>query len=433
MSSSESFEDLLRQLDQTQPAARQGEPKVGDKVRGTIVSIAEDFVFVDLGSKTEGRMDAGALRNPEGESTVQVGDSIEASVTGKDLDSGTLLLGSQHGHKYHGLEEIRQAQAQGLPVQGQVTGSVKGGVEVLVAGMRAFCPASQIDIRFVEDLTEFVGQRLDFRVTKIEGGRRPNLVLSRRSILEEEQRTRAEQTRAQLKEGAVLAGTVTSLKDYGAFVDIGGIEGMIHISELAFGHIKHPSELLRVGQPVEVAVLRIEPAQGGGKSRDKIALSIRALARDPWADAEQSFPVGTRVKGTVSRLQPFGAFVELAPGVDGLVHISELGSERRVNHPSEVLTVGDAVEATVLGVDLERRRIALSLDASKQVEGVPDAAAYAPSAKARGGAGLDADRRPGRDGDRQPGKGTAKPAEPAPERTMGSFGALLQESLNKRR
>lgn len=413
MSSSESFEDLLRQFDQSQPVARQGEPKVGDRVRGTIVSVGEDFVFVDLGSKTEGRMDASALRTPEGEATVAVGDSIEAAVTGKDPDSGTLLLGTQHGHKYHGLEELRQAQAQGLPVQGQVTGAVKGGVEVLVSGLRAFCPASQIDIRFIEDLSEFVGQKLDFRVTKIEGGRRPNLVLSRRAILEEEQRARAEQTRAQLKEGAVLAGTVTSLKDYGAFVDIGGIEGMIHISELAFGHIKHPSELLRVGQPVEVAVLRIEPSQGG-KSRDKIALSIRALSRDPWADAADSFPAGTRVQGTVSRLQPFGAFVELAPGIDGLVHISELGAGRRINHPSEVLNAGDTVEATVLGVDLERRRISLTLDQSKQVESVPDLAAYAP-AKGRSGAV------------------PAKAGEPAPERTMGSFGALLQESLNKRR
>jgi small subunit ribosomal protein S1 len=423
MSSSERFEDLLRQLDQAHPAARQGEPKLGDKVRGTVVSIGEDFVFVDLGAKTEGRMDASTLRNGEGEPTLAVGDSIEAAVTGKDPDSGTLLLGSQHGHKYHGLEEIRQAQAQGLPVQGQVTGAVKGGVEVQVAGLRAFCPASQVDVRFVEDLSELVGQRLDFRVTKIEGGRRPNLVLSRRAILEEEQRIRAEQTRAQLKEGAVLPGIVTSLKDYGAFVDIGGIEGMIHISELAFGHIKHPSELLRVGQPVEVAVLRIEPAQGGtgGKARDKIALSIRALARDPWADAQQSFPAGTRVTGTVIRLQPFGAFVELAPGIDGLVHISELGAERRVNHPSEVLSVGDSVEATVLGVDPERRRIALSLDRSRQVEGIADARADAPTMGGRSGPG------------QRPGQGPAKPAEPTPERTMGSFGALLQESLNKRR
>lgn len=414
MSSSESFEDLLKQLDQSRPA-KQGEPKVGDMVRGTIVSIGDDFAFIDLGGKTEGRMEVAALRNPEGELTVAVGDALEAAVTGKDADSGFLLLGSQHGHKYHGLEEVRQAQSQGLPVSGQVTGAVKGGVEVQIAGMRAFCPASQIDIRFVEDLSEFIGQKLDFRVTKIEGGRRPNLVVSRRAILEDEQRIRADQTRASLKEGAVLQGTVTTLKDYGAFVDIGGIEGMIHISELAFGHIKHPSELLRAGQPIEVAVLRIEPA-ADGKGRPKISLSIRALSRDPWADAAESFPVGTRVRGTVSRLQPFGAFIELAPGVDGLVHISELGAQRRVNHPSEVLNIADTVEATVLGVDLERRRISLSLDASKQGEGTPDARQYAPPQTQSRGVGANA----------------GKPAEPAPEKTMGSFGALLQESMKKR-
>jgi small subunit ribosomal protein S1 len=417
MSSSETFEDLLKQFDQSQPP-KQAAPKVGDRVRGTIVSIGEDCAFIDLGGKTEGRMDLAALRTPEGELKVAVGDSIEAAVTGQDPDGGFLMLGTQHGHKYHGLEELRQAYSQGLPVQGQVTGAVKGGVEVQIAGMRAFCPASQVDTRFIEDLTEYVGQRLDFRITKIEGGRRPNLVVSRRAILEEEQRQRAAETRAQLKEGATLSGTVTSLKDYGAFVDIGGLEGMIHISELAFGHIKHPGELLQVGQAVEVAVLRIEPASDG-KGRDKIALSIRALSRDPWADAVESFPVGARITGTVSRLQPFGAFVELAPGLDGLVHISELGVERRVNHPSEVLNIGDQVEATVLGVDLERRRISLTLDASKQPSEIPDVRQYAPS------------KAPAKDKSATPG--TAKTAESEPERSMGSFGALLQESMNKRR
>ncbi|WP_295393348.1 S1 RNA-binding domain-containing protein [uncultured Thiodictyon sp.] len=416
MSSSDSFEDLLKQFNQGQPA-KQAEPKVGEKVRGTVVAIGEDCAFIDLGGKTEGRMDLAALRTPEGELKVAVGDAIEAAVTGKDADAGFLLLGSQHGHKYHGMEEVRQAYHQGLPVQGQVTAAVKGGVEVLIAGTRGFCPGSQIDIRFVEDLSEFVGQRLDFRITKIEGGRRPNLVVSRRAILEEEQRQRAAETRAQLKEGATLPGIVTSIKDYGAFVDIGGIEGMIHISELAFGHIKHPSELLTQGQAVEVAILRIEPSKDG-KGRDKIALSIRALSRDPWADAVESFPAGTRVTGTVSRLQPFGAFVELAPGVDGLAHISELAAGRRINHPSEVLNIGDSVEATVLGVDMERRRISLTLDASKQPSDIPDVSNYAaPKPGAKKG----------------PGTGAAKPADAAPEPTMGSFGALLQESMNKRR
>jgi len=239
-------------------------------------------------------------------------------------------------------------------------------------------------------------------------------VVSRRALLEEEQRLRAEQTRAQLQEGAVLSGTVTSLKDYGAFVDIGGIEGMIHVSQLAYGHVKHPSEVLRVGQPVEVSVLRIEP-NPDGKSRERVALSIRALAQDPWSDIEQHVPVGARVQGSVSRLQPFGAFVELAPGVDGLIHISELGAGRRLNHPSEVLSLGQAVEATVLAVDLERRRISLTLDADKASSEIPDASRYAPPKGADAAAAQDATG----------GK--------TQERPMGSFGALLQESLNKRR
>jgi Ribosomal protein S1 len=311
-----------------------------------------------------------------------------------------LLLGSQHGHRYHGLDALERAYRQGLPVQGQVTNVVKGGCEVQMAGVRAFCPASQIDVRFIEDLSEFVGQKLDFRITKFEGGRRPTLVVSRRALLEEEQRLKAEELRARLTEGAVLTGTVTSLKDYGAFVDLGGLEGMIHISELAFGHVKHPSEVLQVGQQVEVSVLRIEPAIEG-KRRERIALSIRALSRDPWLDAVEQFPVGTRVQGRVVRLQPFGAFIELAPGVDGLVHLSELGAGRRIQHPSEVLKEGDEVRATVLGIDLERRRISLSLDENREVD--PSAAVVVAVAR--------------------------KPAEQG----IGSFGALLQERLNKGR
>ncbi|NCC23414.1 MAG: S1 RNA-binding domain-containing protein, partial [Alphaproteobacteria bacterium] len=205
-----------------------------------------------------------------------------------------------------------------------------------------------------------------------------------------------------LQRGMELNGIVTNVTAFGAFVDIGGLEGMIHISQLAFGHVKHPSEILSVGQSVEVSVLRIEPPSGP-KGREKIALSIRALARDPWQEAADSFPVGQRLSGKVSRLQPFGAFVELAPGIDGLVHISELGVGRRVNHPSEVLNVGDSVEATVLGVDSERRRISLSLDETKA-----------------GDAGWQA-----------PGGTPDAPAAEAPEKTMGSFGALLQASLKK--
>jgi small subunit ribosomal protein S1 len=400
MHKSEDFESLLAEFEQQQGRAPESAVKVGDKVRGKIVSIGEEQVFVDLGGKAEGIMDAGVVRDAEGNLGVAIGDEVQATVTGIDEESGSPLLGSQHARHLHGAAELEQAYRQQLPVEGRVTGAVKGGVEVQIAGQRAFCPASQIDTRFVEDLSELVGQHLQFRITKLEGGRRMNLVVSRRALLEEEQQARAEEVRARLEEGAVLNGVVTALKDYGAFVDLGGIEGMIHISEMAFHRVQHPSELLREGQPVEVAVLRIEKT-GNPKRPEKIALSIRALSRDPWTDTGTQFPVGSRATGTVTRLQPFGAFVELGPGVEGLVHVSELGTGRRVSHPQEVLSPGQQVDVTVLGVDPEKRRISLSLDETKAVASTPDASAYAPPVK--------------------------------PESALGTFGALLKERLEKGR
>ena len=194
-------------------------------------------------------------------------------------------------------------------------------------------------------------------------------MLSRRALLEDEQASRAAEIREQLKEGAVLAGTVTGMKEFGAFVDLGGVEGMVHVSELALGRVRHPEEVLQVGQEVQVQVLRIEQT-GNPKRPERIALSIRALAKDPWRDAASQYRPGTRVVGKVTRTQPFGAFVELEPGLEGLVHISELGAGRRVNHPDEVLRAGQQVEATVLQVDSERRRIGLTLadEGAAQIE-----------------------------------------------------------------
>jgi small subunit ribosomal protein S1 len=401
MKNGDDFEALLAQFEQEHAGAT--EPAsigVGDRVQGKVVSIGEAQVFVDLGGKSEGIMEIAALTDADGNLTAGVGDTVEATVTSIDEETGSLLLGAQQARHLHGLAELEQAYRQQLPVDGRVTGAVKGGVEVQIAGQRAFCPASQVDIRFVEDLSEFVGQHLSFRITKLEGGRRPNLVVSRRALLEEEQLALAAETRARIEEGAVLAGTVTSVKDYGAFVDLGGVEGMVHVSELAYGHVKHPSDVLREGQPVEVQVLRIEQTDNP-KRPEKIALSIRALARDPWQDASQRFPVGSRVKGTVTRLQPFGVFVEIEPGLEGLVHVSELGAGRRVSHPQEAVSSGQEVEATVLGVDPEKRRISLSLDASKQASDAPPAASYA-----------DYDK---------------------PDKSFGTLGDLLRESMQQQK
>ena len=400
MANTEDFETLLGQFERTHADAKKGEPQVGDRVHGAIVSIGPDRAYVSIGAKSEGVIELGELTDEQGELTVSVGDPIQSVVTGKDETTGMLLLGSHHGRRMHGSAELEQAYENQLPVEGQVTGITKGGLEIQIAGVRAFCPASQVDLRYVEDLESFVGQRLSFRITKYQGGRHIDLVVSRRALLEQEQQARAEQTRAQLEVGAVLSGTVTSLQDYGAFVDLGGVEGMIHVSELAFSRVKHPSELLSVGQELEVAVLRIEKTDNP-RHPEKIALSLRALAKDPWQDAEERFPIGSRVKGTVTRLQPFGAFVELAEGMEGLIHISELGAGRRVSHPHEVINTGDTVEATVLSVDIDKRRIGLSLDTTRH-------------------------------------PGTNAPADvlteyKAPSQSLGTLGDLLRESMAKQK
>ena len=386
MTENEDFAALLGEFEKEQAGNPRRAPKVGDKVKGKVVSIQGESLFIDLGAKTEGVVDIEEFTDADGNLTVGLGDPIESVVSGMDEESGTLLLGTRHARRLHGAEGLRQAYEQRTPVEGHVTGTTKGGIEVEVSGVRAFCPASQVSDRFVEELDSLVGQRLAFRITKFEGGRHTNLVLSRRALLEEERKAQAAETRAMLEPGAVLKGTVTTLKDFGAFVDLGGVEGMIHISELSFGRVGHPKEVLSEGQQVEVSVLRIEKTDNP-KRPERIALSLRALEQDPWEQAQEKFAVGTQVQGKVTRTQPFGAFVELLPGIDGLVHISELGAGRRVNHPEEVVKVGDQVTATVLGVDREKRRIGLSLDPGRQESQAPEPAVAASYGKPKQGFG----------------------------------------------
>jgi small subunit ribosomal protein S1 len=386
MTEETSFAALLAE---NEPSAKraQREPKVGEQVRGEIVAIDADQVFVAIGGKTEALMDIMNITAEDGSLKAQVGDPIEARVTSIDADTGAPRLGQRHGRALHGSEELENAFRGGQPVEGQITGAVKGGLEVQIAGHRAFCPASQVDVRFIEDLSTLIGERHAFRITKFSGGRRLDLVVSRRALLEEAQAAAAAETRAKLEVGAVLNGRVTQLKDFGAFIDLGGVEGMVHISELAFGHVRHPEDMLQLGQEVEVQVLRIEQTNTP-KRPEKIALSIRALAADPWADAARQFPVGTRVTGKVRRLQAFGAFVELAPGLEGLIHISELGGGRRIAHPQEVLSQDQALEVRVLGVEPERRRVSLALagDADEPVTSAPPPTA-APSKSEDAGIG----------------------------------------------
>jgi small subunit ribosomal protein S1 len=408
MTDENDFEALLKELEKTEKAVA-ARPKVGDRVHGTIIEIGSEQAFVDIGGKAEATMDLANLRGTEGEITKQVGDGIEATITGTDSESGAFVLGSRQGRQAHGSEQLEAAYQSGTPVEGQITGTIKGGLEVQIAGQRAFCPASQADLRFVEDLSTLVGQRSAFRITKYEGGRRLNLVVSRRAVLEQEQAERAAELRAKLEPGAVLSGKVVGLQPFGAFVDLGGIEGMIHISELALGRVGHPEEVLNLGQELEVAVLRIEQSNDP-KRPERIALSLRALAKNPWSDAAERYRPGTRVQCRIERLEPFGAFVELEPGLTGLVHVSELGASRRVEHPKDVVQVNQQVEAVVVQVDTERRRIGLSLS----TERLANAEATGPDAE-RYSAGGD-QRRP-RDGDA------------APE--VGTLGRLLKDQLER--
>ncbi len=363
--------------------------RAGDVVRGRVIALGAETAFIAIGGKSEGVINLGEFRNDEtGELTIAVGDDLEATVTDDGSRSGSITLKRTLGRGGHVPGELEQALAHGIAVEGLVTGQNKGGFDVQVVGQRAFCPASQIDLRRREP-GEYVGQRFRFNVTKIESGGR-NIVVSRRQLLEEESAKLAAETWERLTVGATVTGTVTSVRDFGAFVDLGGVDGLIHVSELGYGRSRHPSEVVTVGETVQAQIVKIEPDPKTGQRR--VGLSLRALAPDPWTTAVEQFPTGTTLRGTVRRLESFGAFVELVPGVDGLVHVSRLAMDRRVSHPKQVVTVGDEVEVTVIAIEPEQRRIALSMveaakrerDASEQSERKEHAAAMAKSNEPRG-------------------------------------------------
>src|SRR5215210_2347335 len=367
----EEFAQALAEFEQ-QGGEKREDPPVGAKVSGKIQSIGEETAFVDLGTKSEALIETAQLKDAEGNLTVNVGDTIDATVTSADPETGALMLrrqaatgsgkGGGRGSKNPEAEaEIKMAWQHGIPVEGIVSGINKGGAEVQVRGMRAFCPLSQLDLRYVEDPAQFVGQRLAFRVTQFEDGRtRPNIVLSRRAILEEEQKSRAAEVRSRIQVGSVVTGKVTSLASYGAFVDLGGLEGMLHVSEIGYSRLAHPKEVLNVGDEVEVQVIKIEKGKDE-KKPERISLSRRSLETDPWKEAASSFPDGAEVPGKVMRMESFGAFVEIAPGVEGLLHISEIGGGRRLNHPREALQQGQEIQVRVLNVDSGKRRISLGM------------------------------------------------------------------------
>jgi small subunit ribosomal protein S1 len=345
---------------------------VGEKVSGRIVQIGRERAFLDLGGKGEGMIDVSELKDSKGEVLVTVGEILEGyvlSVTGGIVVTKALTKGAQR-------EFLQEAHRGGIPVEGLVAAHNKGGLEIDLGGVRGFCPVSQIDLHFVENPGELVGKRLNFKVIEF---KERDVVLSRRALLEAEQAARAQALRSQLRVGAQLDGKVTSLRDYGAFVDLGGLEGLLHVSEIGYGRLGHPKEALEVGQTVRVEIVRIDPVKEGEKA-ERIALSMKALQQDPWQQAAASLHVGDQVRGKVVRLQPFGAFVELQPGVDGLIHISALGAPKRIAHPKEVVSEGEEVLCVVENIDSEQKRIGLRRVTGEEPLPVPAEAGAQPRA-----------------------------------------------------
>ena len=356
--------------------------RVGSEVRGRILSIGRDSAFIDLGGKADGSLPLDELRGPDGQITAQVGDEIIARIVEIDGRMGGVVLRRTLGRGPDSRGELRQAFELGIPFEGTVSGVVKGGVEVQVAGSRGFCPISQLELRHTEDASVYVGQKLQFRITRFEEtGRSLNIVLSRRSLLEEAAQAQAEELRKKLAPGVVVRGRVTALKDYGAFVDIGGLEGMLHVSELSFQRARLPKDVLSVGQELEVMILKIEPSQDP-KRGERISLSLKSLEKDPWSDIDTRFPVGTRFPATVLRTEAFGAIVELEPGIEGLLHISEMGGGKRLRHARESVQAGEKIEVVIQQIDRDKRRLSLGRASSDDVEG---GEAPAPVAQAAGG------------------------------------------------
>jgi small subunit ribosomal protein S1 len=321
------------------------------RIKGSVVSIGAEWIFVDIGGKTEGAISREELLDENGELHVQVGDPITAYVV--NTKAGEVLL-SVRMTAAASDDAIRGAHRSGVPVEGLVIEERKGGYSVTVLGKQAFCPYSQIDLQSGGNPSDYVGNRFSFRIVEYsERGR--NIVISRRVILDEERRQKAEELKKILKLGDEIQGTVQKLASFGAFVDIGGVEGLIPMSELAWFRVNEASDILQPGETVTVRILGLDWAH------NRISLSLKQTTEDPWQTVGQRYPEETVLEGTVTKLMNFGAFVYLEPGVEGLIHISNLGGGRRINHPKEVVSEGDRVEVKVISVDQDSRRIGLEL------------------------------------------------------------------------
>ncbi|HTG89523.1 MAG TPA: 30S ribosomal protein S1 [Vicinamibacterales bacterium] len=332
----------------------------GEVMKGTVLKVTPSEVIVDIGYKSEGIIGVDEFLDERGEVTVQPGDTVDVLLERTEDRDGYVVLSREKAEKMKIWDEVEKAYAERKVVIGRVIERIKGGLAVDI-GVRAFLPGSQIDVRPVRNLDALRGQELRMRVIKV-NKKRGNIVLSRKVLLEEENAEKKKHTLHTLAEGKVLKGIVKNITDYGAFIDLGGIDGLLHITDMSWGRVGHPSELFKVNDEIDVIVLKYDPAT------ERVSLGHKQLVNDPWSNVSDRYPVGARMSGKVVSLTDYGAFIELEPGVEGLIHVSEMSWSKRVKHPSKILNVGDSVDAMVLGVDATARRISLGL---KQVETNP--------------------------------------------------------------
>ncbi len=356
----EDFAAMLEESFKARGSSKGGELKENEIVRGTIVQVTKDYAVVDIGYKSEGQVPIQEFGLLEGKPNVKVGDPVEVLLESRENDTGMVVLSKEKADKMRIWDEISAACERDELVEGTIVGRVKGGLSVDI-GVKAFLPGSQVDLRPIRNLDKLIGEKFKFKVIKF-NKKRGNIVLSRRVLLEKERETLKKDTLMKLKESAVLTGIVKNLTDYGAFIDLGGIDGLLHITDMSWGRVGHPSEMLNVGDELRVIVLKFDPAT------ERVSLGLKQIQEDPWAHAAEKFPPGTRVQGKVVSLTDYGAFIEMEPGVEGLVHISEMSWTKRVKHPSKVMTIGDQVSAVVLDVDAKAKRISLGM---KQIEPNP--------------------------------------------------------------
>ena len=347
-----SFAELFEGSEQTQQV------KPGDVVKGTVVRVDNDFVWVDASLKSEAQIPAEQFKNAAGEITAQVGDQVDVVLENVEDGFGCTVLSREKAKRHESWANLEQAFKDQATVVGVIDGKVKGGFTVSVDGIRAFLPGSLVDVRPVRDTTHLEGKEVEFKVIKLDQ-KRNNVVVSRKAVIESENSADSEQLFENLEEGQIVEGTVKNLTDYGAFVDLGGVDGLLHITDMAWKRVKHPSEVVEVGQTIKVKVLKFD------RERRRVSLGLKQLGEDPWIAIATRYPVNTEIEGVVTNLTEYGCFVEIEEGVEGLVHVTEMDWTNKNVHPSKVVNVGDKVKVKVLEIDEERRRISLGLKQCK--------------------------------------------------------------------